>query len=86
MEFSKAHTKDEKFMLILYKETDAMAAEEDEEAVFDRYDIGAKAGLTQKGTDTVCNLLLQANFIKKTSKTLVYITPHGRSLVQHLQE
>jgi hypothetical protein len=78
---TKSRTKDEKFMLALYEE--ALKADTMEKA-FSRYDIGNKIGLHPKGTDTICVLLLQANFIKKESKEEVYITEHGIKLVMDL--
>lgn len=78
---TKARTKDEKFMLALYNEalkTDSM------ETPFNRFEIGHKIGLHPRGVDTICTLLLQANFIKKESKEEVYITEHGIKLVNSL--
>lgn len=78
---TKARTKDEKFMLALYEE--ALKTEK-METPFNRYEIGHTIGLHPKGVDTICTLLLQANFIKKESKEEVYITEHGIQLVQTL--
>jgi len=83
MESHKSHTKDEKFILCLYQ---AASEAEEIDTPFDRYEIGVKAGLTHKGSDAVCKLLLQANFIKKSGETLVYMTQHGEKLALRLLE
>lgn len=75
-------TKDESFMLRLYEEA---SKQSEIDAPLDRYAIGVLVGLQQKAVDTICNLLAQANFIKKQSKTEISITPHGVKLVQNLQ-
>jgi hypothetical protein len=77
----KSHTKDEKFMLALH----ATALQSgDAQAAFNRYQIGAKIGLHPKATDTICTLLLQANFIKKESAEEVYLSTNGMQLVQKI--
>lgn len=78
---TKARTKDEKFMVTVYEE--ALKAES-METPFSRYEIGNKIGLHPKGVDTICTLLLQANFLKKENKEDVYITEQGIQLVQAL--
>jgi len=80
---SKAKTKDEKFLVALYN-----AAKETQEldTPFDKYAIGQKIGLHPKGVNTICVLLLQANFIKKSDGDTVYITPHGEKLVLTILE
>lgn len=78
---TKAHTKDEKFMLALYEEA---LKTDDLERPFNRYEIGSKIGLHPKASDTICTLLLQANFIRKESKEEVYLTEHGLQLVKSL--
>lgn len=77
----RARTKDETFMLRLYEEA---SKQSDVEDPLDRYQIGQLAGLNQKAVDTICNLLAQANFIKKHGKVEVSITPHGIKLVEGL--
>ena len=78
---SKSHTKDEKLILCLY-ETAMQAG--DLHAHFNRYDIGKKIGLHPKGIDTICVLLLQANFIKKGDGSNIYLTSNGESLALRL--
>lgn len=78
----QARTKDERFMLRLYEEA---SKQQDLETPFDRYQIGQAVGLQPKAVDTICNLLAQANFIKKRGKTEISITPHGVKLVEELQ-
>lgn len=77
-----ARTKDETFMLRLYEEA---SKQSDIEDPIDRYHIGHLAGLQQTAVDTICNLLAQANFIKKHSKIEISITPHGIKLVDDIR-
>ena len=79
----RARTKDETFMIRLYEET---SKQTDPENPLDRYYIGRLAGLQQTAIDTICNLLAQANFIKKHGKVEVSLTSHGKKLVDQLLE
>ncbi len=74
---SRQHTKDEKLILCLYET--AMGAG-DLHTPFDRYEIGKKIGMHPKGTNTICVLLLQANFIKKGDGDAIYLTKNGEEL------
>ena len=78
-----SRTKDERFMMRLYEEA---AKRGDMDEPLDRYVIGSLIGIQPKAVDTICNLLAQANFIKKHSKNDVSITPHGMKLVENLNE
>ncbi len=78
----RAKTKDETFMLRLYEEASKQV---DIERPIDRYSIGILAGLQAKAVDTICNLLAQANFIKKHGKVEIAITPHGIQLVEEIR-
>lgn len=72
-------TKDEYFMIALYE----MSQEHgDFEKSFDRYAVGERAGVTHKAVNAIAKLLIQANFIKKSSETDVFLTDHGRKLVE----
>jgi predicted transcriptional regulator len=75
-------TKDENFILCLYEEAEKTG---DLEGAVDRYQVGVAANLHPKGVDTICKLLIQANFIKKASESEVYLTPHGINLVKELR-
>ena len=79
----RAKTKDEMFMIRTYEEA---TRRNEIEGPLDRYLIGKLAGLHPKGVDTICTLLLQANFLKKCGPTDVSLTPHGLKLVQTLLE
>ena len=76
-------TKDENFIMCLYEEAEKTG---DLEAVIDRYQAGNAAHIHPKGVDTICKLLIQANFIKKAGETEVYLTPNGIRLVEKLRE
>ncbi|WP_042282683.1 hypothetical protein [Candidatus Protochlamydia sp. R18] len=80
---NRARTKDEMFMMRLYEE--ALKQEEIEDPI-DRYQIGKLAGLQKTAVDTICNLLAQANFIKKKNVSDISITPHGAKLAESLKE
>lgn len=75
-------TKDENYMLSLYEEVEKLG---DLESPIDRYEVGKAANIHPKGVDTICKLLIQANFIKKSGEDEVYLTPHGIKLVQQLR-
>jgi hypothetical protein len=76
-------TKDELFVMWLYRS--AMDSG-DVEKSFNRYDIGAKAGLQDRAVNAICKLLVQANFIKKTSEDEIRLTTHGEKLAVRLLE
>lgn len=78
----RATTKDEKFILRLFEEASKKA---DLEEPIDRYYIGKLVSLHPKAVDTICNLLAQANFIKKHGKVEISITPHGVKLVENIK-
>jgi hypothetical protein len=74
-------TKDESFMIRLYEEASKQANIEDP---LNRYAIGHLIGMQERGVDTICKLLGQANFIKKRGESEISITPHGIKLVKSL--
>jgi len=75
-------TKDENFIMSLYEEAEKTG---DLENVIDRYQAGLVAHISPKGVDTICKLLLQANFIKKANENEAYLTPNGIRLVEKLR-
>lgn len=75
-------TKDENFIMCLYEEAEKTG---DLEGALDRYQVGLAANIHPKGVDTICKLLIQANFIKKASENEIYLTPHGIKLVEKLR-
>lgn len=79
------HTKDEHFVIELYRATQEKG-EEEEPSCFNRYDIGNRSGLNPKAVDAICKLLIQANFIRKSSEDEVYLTDHGKGLAIRLVE
>lgn len=79
----KHYTKDELFILCLYEAAQAL---KELESPFDRYEIGKNAGITTRGVDAICKLLIQANFIKKEDESKVYLTENGCRLVHTLLE
>ena len=75
-------TKDENYIMSLYEEAEKLG---DLEGVVDRHLAGLAAGISPKGADTICKLLIQANFIKKADENGVYLTPNGIRLVEKLR-
>ena len=76
-------TKDENYILSLYEEAEKTG---NLEAAINRYLAGKSANLHDKGVNTICKLLIQANFIKKAGETDVYLTPHGIKFVESLRQ
>jgi predicted transcriptional regulator len=77
----KARTQDEKLILSLY---DFAAKSGDLFAPFNKYDVGKLAGLQPKGVDTILKLLVQANFVKKSGESDIYLTQNGERLALQL--
>jgi hypothetical protein len=78
----KQKTKDEKFIMSVYELAVKTA---DMYAPVNRYFAGEQVGLYPKAIDTICKLLLQANFIKKGTLDDVCLTANGVELVRRLQ-
>ena len=77
----KNRTKDESYLLSLSEEA---VRQGDKESSVDRYLAGERACIHPKAVDAICKLLIQANFIKKSGESGVYLTPHGIKLVDKL--
>ncbi|CCB86653.1 MULTISPECIES: hypothetical protein [Parachlamydia] len=73
---SRAKTKDERFMIAVYEEV-----QDDFDREVDRYEMGNRIGLQSRGVDAICNMLIQANFLKKRSPLTVSLTENGKNLV-----
>jgi hypothetical protein len=78
----KARTKEEKFLIAVYEAASALG---NLNAELDRFVIGQKLGLHPRGINTICNVLAQANFIKKRGPELIMITENGRRLFEDLR-
>lgn len=76
-----AQTKDEKFIVALYKEAMNLG---DPYHPVNCYLVGTKLGLQKHAIEIICRGLAQCNFIKKGEEDAVYLTPHGENLVQSL--
>ncbi len=77
-----ARTKDERFLICLYEE--GLKLHNDPEAIFDRYVVGGLVGLQAIAVDTICVLLMKANFIKRYEGNEISLSPHGLKLVKSL--
>ena len=81
---SKARTTDEKFIVYMYENAKAMG---DMETQFNRYEVGEKVGVHERGVNAISKLLLQANFIKNGDKENdVYLTENGIQLALRILE
>lgn len=80
----KSRTRDELFMICLYE----LALERGAiDTAIDRYEVGKRSHIAALATDTICKLLAQANFIKKSEEGMsVSLTKHGENLVYNLLE
>jgi hypothetical protein len=76
-----SRTKDERFIICCYEEASKRS---DVFTSLNRYEVGNLIGLHPKAVDTICALLVQANFIKKTGKTEICLTRNGEELVLRL--
>lgn len=83
MSQKKGLTQDERFMVGLYEF--ALRAG-DVYSSQNRYDVGKAVSLNPKAVNAICKLLVQANFIKKSSEEEVYLTTHGEKLAERLME
>lgn len=77
----QARTKDEHFIIAVYQSAEEFG---DPFHVVNRYEVGNKIHLHPRAVNTICQLLIQANFIKKQGPEDIYLTPHGKSLVDRL--
>jgi Mn-dependent DtxR family transcriptional regulator len=74
-------TQDERFVIRLYE---AASQAGDIQTPMNRYDIGKLCSLHPTAVNTICKLLIQANFIKKVGEVDIKLTPHGEKLAQRL--
>jgi predicted transcriptional regulator len=75
-------TKDERFVLALYKKAKESGNIEN---TFNCYEIGSSVGLQFRAVDAICRLLIQSNFIKKKKgEDEIYLTPRGIELAENL--
>lgn len=74
-------TRDELFLICAYE---AGLAVGDPHALLDRYVIGKRSGLTEKGTNAICNELMRSNFIKRIGETEMRLMDNGIALAQRL--
>lgn len=74
-------TPDEKFLIALYTITQA---QDDPEVPVDSHLVGKSVGMKERQVDAICILLLRANFIKRTDKHSISLTPNGERLVKNL--
>jgi len=75
-----ARTREEQYILKLYE---MALAEGDLSHPFDRYAVGTAIGVSFRPVNAMCNILLQANFLKK-DEDLIYLTRGGIELAERL--
>lgn len=76
-------TNDEQFVIRLY---DIASKGENLQQPYDRYEIGQSLNQSTRKVDTICALLIRANFIKKAEDNLIYLTPQGEQLALRLKD
>lgn len=76
-------TKDERFIVYAYQEA---LARGEEVAVLNRYAIGKKAGLTERGVNASFKLFVRSNFVKSLGEEEFSLTENGRFLAKRLLE
>ena len=77
----KSRTSDERYIICLFETADTLG---DPYQPLNKYSVGDKVGLHARGVNAICQLLMRSNFIKKDGEENIYLTPHGRSLVERL--
>ncbi len=76
-------TRDEKFLLELFKESKGSSREK---TGIDPDHISKKLGLSERQTKTILRWLFQANIIKTLEGNQIYLTSHGESVARSLIE
>lgn len=76
-----SRTKDEQFIICAFE---AGSKAGDVYMIQNRYEVGRRAGITEKGVNAICNLLARANFIKKVGEVDMYLTENGENLALQL--
>ncbi len=79
---SKKSTKDIRFIMALYDEVKIL---EDDSRAVSRYQVGEIVGIQPKGVDTICKVLIQANFIRKEGEEDIKLTDNGIKLVESIR-
>lgn len=49
------------------------------------YEVGQAIGQNNRSVDNIVRMLAQANFVKKGEEGMIYLTPHGYSLIEELE-
>lgn len=78
---SKGYTKEEHFIVFLYKKA---SLQENIYEFFDSCDLGNALHLSPRLLKNIIQTLTQANFIKKSGKRDISLTPHGKELAEKL--
>ncbi len=77
----QGRTKEERVILTLYE----LATEQGEiDSEVSREAIMRQVGVNPRGMETICNVLAQANFIKKVGQESLKLTSQGERLVREL--
>jgi hypothetical protein len=78
----KSYTKDEIYLLKFYEMACGFG---DETSEVDRYAVGRAVGYNDKAVDSLTRNLLQANFLKKSDGSALYLTLNGLRLIHALK-
>lgn len=74
-------TKDERFIIRVYE---VALNTGDINTPVDRYHVGKTINQSERMVDTICALLIRANFIKRADGSNIYLTPQGEQLALRL--
>jgi hypothetical protein len=74
-------TKEERFILVAYEELLRLG---DEEALLDRYAIGQRVGMKERGVNASFKLFVRANFVRNRGDGQFQLTENGIALAKRL--
>ncbi len=74
-------TKEERFLINLFH---AAKAKGSYDTPIDRFEVGHATNLHTRVVNSICNQLMQTNFIKKGEADDIYLTPNGLRLIETL--
>ncbi len=74
-------TKEERYLLALYEMVKDL---EDPEEPVDSYTVGLSVGITIRQVDAITTQLIRTNFIRRSDKHWISLTPNGLDLINSL--
>lgn len=77
----KSLTRDERFLIKLCEMGESLG---DPFQPFSQYKVGQAIGQNDRSVDNIVRMLCQTNFIKKGDGDSIYLTKHGKALIESL--